>query len=138
MDDRGRSRCELMESDDAGLSRTTKVTAHKGVVNHGIARGEKGMPSRSQKRSKRKTKSQSREKREYVLSIRLSQDFVDMLERAGSQYVLPGEKPLSASQVALLLLEWEMNRNMEDQNRTIAEIIRRMEALQRARKKRKK
>ena len=96
------------------------------------------MPSRSQKRSKRKTKSQSREKREYVLSIRLSQDFVDMLERAGSQYVLPGEKPLSASQVALLLLEWEMNRNMEDQNRTIAEIIRRMEALQRARKKRKK
>jgi hypothetical protein len=38
----------------------------------------------------------------------------------------------------LLLLEWEMNRDMEDQNRTIAEIIRRMEALQRARKKQKK
>jgi hypothetical protein len=61
-----------------------------------------------------------------------------MLERAGGQYVLPGEKPLSAGRVALLLLEWEMNRDMEDQNRTIAEIIRRMETVQRARKKRKK
>jgi hypothetical protein len=43
------------------------------------------------------------------------------------QYVLTGEKPLSASQVASLLLEWEMNRDREDQNRTIAEIMRRME-----------
>ena len=96
------------------------------------------MPSQNQKRSKRKTKSRSGENREYVLSIRLSPDFVDMLERAGSQYVLPGEKPLSAGQVALLLLEREMARDTEDQNRTIAEIIRRMEVAQRARKKRKK
>ena len=61
-----------------------------------------------------------------------------MLERAGNQYVLPGEKPLSAGQVAVLLLEREMNRDMEDQNRTVGEIIRRMETVQRVRKKRKR
>jgi hypothetical protein len=42
--------------------------------------------------------------------------------------VLPGEKPLSAGQVARLLLEQEMERDTAHRYQTIAEIIRRMDA----------
>jgi hypothetical protein len=47
---------------------------------------------------------------------------------AGRQYVLLGEKPLSAGQVARLLLEQEMERDTAHRYQTIAEIIHRMEA----------
>lgn len=93
------------------------------------------MRDRNDRRSGKKTRGECGQSRKHVLSIRLPRDFVEMLERAGRQYVLPGEKPLSAGQVARLLLEQEMERDTAHRNQTIAEIIRRMEAAHRARRK---
>jgi hypothetical protein len=86
------------------------------------------MRDRNDRGSRKKTKGQCGQSRKHVLSVRLPRDFVEMLERAGRQYVLSGEKPLSAGQVARLLLEQEMERDTAHLNQNIAEIIRRMEA----------
>jgi hypothetical protein len=86
------------------------------------------MRDQNDKRSRKKTRGQRGQSRKHVLSVRLPRDFLEMLERAGRQYVLPGEKPLSAGQVARLLLEQEMERDTAHRYQTIAEIIHRTEA----------
>jgi hypothetical protein len=86
------------------------------------------MRDQNDKRSRKKTRGQCGQSRKHVLSVRLPRDFAEMLERAGRQYVLPGDKPLSAGQVARLLLEQEMERDTAHRYQTIAEIIRRMDA----------
>ena len=86
------------------------------------------MRDRNDRRSRKKIRGQCGQSRKHVLSVRLPRDFVEMLERAGRQYVLPGEKPLSAGQVARLLLEQEMERDTAHRYQTITEMIHRMEA----------
>ena len=88
------------------------------------------MRDQNDKRSTKKTRGQCGESRKHVLSVRLPRDFVEMLERAGRQYVLPAKS-------RCLPVKWLgcfSNRKWSG-NQNIAEIIRRMEAARRARRK---
>src|ERR1700680_4073441 len=49
------------------------------------------MRDRNDRRSGKKTRGECGQSRKHVVSMRLPRDFVEMLERAGRQYVLPAK-----------------------------------------------